>query len=534
LYIGGVQVARGYLNRPELTAEKFIPDPFSALSEARLYRTGDLARYLPGGEIEYLGRTDHQVKIRGFRIELGEIETVLEEHVSVGQAVVMAREDVPGNKRLVAYMIGAAGQTPSASVLRDHLKERLPEYMVPSAFVPLEKFPLSSNGKVDRKALPVPEYARPELEDAYVAPRTPTEQALAEIWTAVLGVERIGVTDNFFALGGNSLLAVRLFVRVRKWAGIDLPLATLFKSPTIGGLAELLSSSSHKTTGSGEAKSFDVSSLVQQSRCLVPIRPEGKRPPVFLIHAIGGNMLYYFSMLDHLGHDQPVYGLQARGVDGMLPPHTSITAMASHYINEIRSVQPSGPYFMGGASFGGTVAFEIARQLMHQGEDVAFLALLDSIGPGPRGYRHWRDALRWRLSPTKEVDDQTQQITLLLYLLKRTTRFLANRISILKCALCSLSSHQIPLELREVYLTRCHDKAIKSYVPHQYLGPITLFRGPSGNEWPHSDPELGWKNIAKGVFKIIPIPAGHHEFVESVELGNKFAEELKSAQEHSL
>jgi amino acid adenylation domain-containing protein len=235
LYIGGVGLARGYLSRPGLTAERFVPSPYG--EGERLYRTGDLVRWRPDGELEFLGRLDHQVKLRGYRIELGEIETVLSDHPAVRQGVVVAREDAPGDKRLVAYVVGDDAAALETSDLRAHLKRGLPEYMVPSAFVVLDALPLTPNGKVDRKALPVPE-GRPAGEAAYEAPRTPTEQALAEIWAEILRVERVGIHDNFFILGGHSLLATRVIMRTRDRLGMVLPLRTLFESPTIAQWAK--------------------------------------------------------------------------------------------------------------------------------------------------------------------------------------------------------------------------------------------------------------------------------------------------------
>jgi amino acid adenylation domain-containing protein len=240
LYLGGAQVGHGYHNRPELTAERFIPDPFNDAEVARLYKTGDKVRHLPDGNIEYLGRMDHQVKIRGFRIELGEIETVLGQCPSVGGCVVVVREDVPGDKRLVAYLTAKAGEPPNVSELRSLLQTKLPEYMVPSAFVTLDRFPLTPNGKLDRKALPMPDLARPELEKAFVAPRTPIERVLADIWGEVLGLKQIGVHDNFFELGGHSLLATQVISRVRQAFEVDLPLRSLFESPTVEGMASSL------------------------------------------------------------------------------------------------------------------------------------------------------------------------------------------------------------------------------------------------------------------------------------------------------
>nr|MBA3356212.1 amino acid adenylation domain-containing protein [Pyrinomonadaceae bacterium] len=238
LYIGGAGLAQGYLRRPELTAERFIANPFSAEAGARLYKTGDLARYLPSGEIECLGRLDHQVKIRGFRIELGEVEAVLAGHKSVRENVVVTREDVPGEKRLVAYVIPKQDEASSVSELRSYLKERLPEYMVPSAFVLLQELPLTPNGKVDRRALPVPDQGRPELEKAFVAPRTAVEELVAGVWADVLRREQVGVYDNFFDLGGHSLLATQVISRVRVALQVELSLHSLFEEPTVAGLAE--------------------------------------------------------------------------------------------------------------------------------------------------------------------------------------------------------------------------------------------------------------------------------------------------------
>ena len=239
LYIGGAGVARGYLNRPELTAEKFIPDPFSAAPGARMYRTGDLARYRPDGNIEFLGRADHQVKIRGFRIELGEIEAALGQHPAVREAVVLAREDAArAEKRLVAYVVAEREPLPTTTDLRNFLKEKLPEYMVPAVFVLLDALPLMPNGKIDRRALPSPDRSRPELDKAFVAPRTPTEELLAEIWAQLLDLERVGIHDNFFDLGGHSLLATQLVSRMRETFQVEIPLRRLFEVPTVAGLAE--------------------------------------------------------------------------------------------------------------------------------------------------------------------------------------------------------------------------------------------------------------------------------------------------------
>ncbi len=532
IYISGKGVARGYWQRPDLTDEKFITRRSADHADSRMYRTGDRARYLPDGAIEFLERVDYQVKIRGFRIELGEIESALKENKEIRDVRVIAREDVPGEKRIVAYIVPEKGKNPSGGDLRNHLKGKLPDYMVPSAFMILEKIPLTPNGKVDRKALTIPELAGTEMEETYMAPRTDTEKALAAIWEDILGINKIGIDDNFFALGGHSLLAVRLFVRIRKWAGIDMPLATLFKSPTVRAFAEILEAHGVKDHTS-EEKILSSAANVQQWRSLVPMQTGGNLPPVFLMHAGGGNVLNYFPLLPHLASDQPVYGLQARGLDGILPPHSSLYKMAGHYISEIRSVQPSGPYFLAGASFGGTVAFEMAQQLMKQGEKTALLVLFDTIGPGEKGYRAWRTSLKSRLSRTFE-DGQTRKIPIPLYIVKRIRRYLTNRIGILQCGFFTLIKHPIPLELREGYMLRKHNKAINGYRPMPYAEAISLFRGATENEWPYNDPELGWKGTATGGLKIINIDAHHLDFMDSPDLGRLFAAEVKSAQDKIL
>jgi len=260
LYIGGDGLARGYLNCPELNAQKFIPNPFSDEPGARLYKTGDLVRYLPDGNIEFLGRIDHQVKIRGFRIELAEIEAILSQHPDVRTAVVVAREDMPGQKRVVAYLVANQPPAPPSSELRRFLKQKLPDYMVPSAFVMLPALPLTPNGKVNRQALPTPNQVRPELELAFVAPRDALETQLTRIWSEVLGIQPIGVTDNFFELGGHSLLAVRLFALIKQRCGKSLPLATLFQQGTVEQLASILRQKGWSPSWSS----------------LVPIQPQGK------------------------------------------------------------------------------------------------------------------------------------------------------------------------------------------------------------------------------------------------------------------
>ncbi len=363
LHIGGASLARGYLNRPELTAEKFIFNPFNDKISTRLYKTGDLVRYLSDGNIEFLGRLDRQVKIRGFRIELREIETAIAQHRSVRETVVVAREDVPGDKRLVAYIVPIQ-VPPTCRELRHFLLQKLPDYMVPNAIVVLSAMPLTPNGKVDRRALPAPDTS---LSDSisFVPPRDQVEQQLQRIWSEVLQLSNVGVHDNFFELGGHSLLAVRLMAQTQQHFGKNLPLATLFKSPTIEQLASCLRSNADSKLWSP----------------LVAIQPNGDKQPFFCVPGVGGNVIYFYELARHLGLDQPFYGFSAKGLDGESEPFYRVEDIASYYIEAMQTLQPRGPYLLGGHSFGGVVAFEMAIQLQKQGHEVALVAIIDTIAP---------------------------------------------------------------------------------------------------------------------------------------------------------
>ncbi|MEH2032602.1 MAG: non-ribosomal peptide synthase/polyketide synthase [Nostoc sp.] len=299
MYVGGAGVARGYLNRPDLTQQRFISNPFSNNRQARLYKTGDKARYLPNGELEYLGRIDNQVKIRGFRIELGEIEALLASHPDVWENVVMVREDEPGNKRLVAYVVPKVEQSPKVAELRRFLKQKLPEYMVPNAFVQLEALPLTANGKIDRRALPIPDNSQIELEDNFVAPTTATEKTLAAIWAEVLGMQQIGINDNFFTLGGHSLIATQIISRIREVFEIEVPLRHIFEAPTIASLTEVIETAQKE----GLQEQSDISMEFETLPPLVPIPRDTHIPLSFAQQAV-----WYFQQLyaDSCAYNSPI------------------------------------------------------------------------------------------------------------------------------------------------------------------------------------------------------------------------------------
>jgi len=496
LYIGGVGLARGYLNRPDLTAEKFIPNPFSAEPGTRLYKTGDLVRYLPDGTIEFLGRVDHQVKIRGFRIELGEIEAVLGHHPAVREAVVVAAEDAPGEKRLVAYVVAEREPRPTATDLRRFLQEKLPEYMVPAVFVLLEALPLMPNGKVDRRALPAPDRARPELEKAFVAPRDALELQLTHIWEEVLGVRPIGVRDNFFELGGHSLLAVRLFTLIENRLGKRLPLATVFQGATIEHLTSILRRPANPVPRSS----------------LVALRPGGSKRPLFLIHPAGGHVFPYVHLAHYLGPDQPCYGLQARGLEEGHDPHTRIEDMAAYYIKALQTVQLEGPYLLGGWSMGGVVAFEMAQQLHAQGQRVALLALLDARMPTPDekfaeedfAARLLVDFVRYfglSLDPWESLSRLPKE-ELLTRVLEQ-----AKRASLVPQELEVSHAH------RFVQLLKTDFRATRNYVLHLYPSRVTLFKASEELAGTSPDPTLGWSEWAAGGVEVHVVPGNHANMV---------------------
>ncbi len=373
LLIGGDGVGRGYLGRPALTAERFLPDPFAAEPGARVYRTGDLVRRRSGGILEFLGRADFQVKIRGFRIELGEIEAVLSCCPEVRRAVAVVREDVPGDRRLVVYVVPAAnaGADPLVSFdpagPRQLLRERVPEYMVPAAWVVLAELPLTPNGKVDRKALPAPEAARAGRALDFVPPRTAEERVIGAVWSEVLRLDRVGVQESFFELGGHSLLLAQVQRRLRERFARELSVIDLFRYPTVESLAQFL----------GPLLEREVT----LPPSLVELQPRGSEPPLFLVHPLSGELLLYRYLVSGLGSDQPVYGFQARGFGDGLEPLSRVEDMADLYVESLLAFRPRGPYLLAGSSFGGLVAYEMARQLRCRGHEVALVALIDASAP---------------------------------------------------------------------------------------------------------------------------------------------------------
>ncbi|WP_329218544.1 amino acid adenylation domain-containing protein [Streptomyces sp. NBC_01485] len=381
LYIAGAGLARGYLNRPGLSAERFVADPYGAPG-TRMYRTGDLARRRADGELVYLGRTDDQIKLRGHRIEPGEIETALTRLPGIGRAVVVVREDRPGDQRLVAYLVPDANRLDAEGELDAadpavELSAVLPAYMVPSAFVTVDTLPLTANGKLDRAALPAPEYAATQ---GGRGPRTPGEATLCELIADLLGVERVGVDDSFFDLGGHSLLAMKLLSAIHSAFGTRLSIADVFRTPTAAGLARSLDGDADGVIGGGIGGGIGADPFEP----LLPLRTGGRRPALFCVHPAGGLSWPYAGLLRHLDPEQPVYGLQAPGLTRPDAADGTVADLAGTYAELIKGVQPTGPYHLLGWSLGGVLAHAVAEQLQRDGEEVAVLALMDAYPMPPR------------------------------------------------------------------------------------------------------------------------------------------------------
>jgi amino acid adenylation domain-containing protein len=492
LYIGGAGLARGYLGRDELTRERFVEN--SAFRGGRLYRTGDFARWLPDKTLECLGRVDNQVKIRGFRIELGEVEAMLSRHQAVKQCVAIVREDTPGDRVLAAYFEPTTDIQPSVADFRAHLKTELPDYMVPSLFIPMAKLPLTPNGKIDRKALPAPAGLRIEAKNDFIAPRTPLEQALARSWAKVLKIPRVGLRENFFELGGHSLAAVSLLSDIEKLTGKTLPLATLFQASTIEALAAILGNEDWKPSWSS----------------LVPIEPQGSKDPLFLVHGAEGNVLLYRQLAKYLGPDQPVYGLQSQGLGGDGKLNTTIPSMATQYIKQMMTVQAHGPYFIGGYCLGGLISFEIAQQLTAMGEKVELVVMLDtynqaSVSPSKlrvqlpfhilqNAWFHGANAIRAK----DRKKFLSEKLDIALY--RSGIRLRAGFHSLRRMA-----GLEAPNAYPHLIVKKVNDDAADRYIPSTYNGRVAVIRS-QGSFLGLGSPTLGWNEVVRGRLEVYQLP----------------------------
>jgi len=538
IYIGGAGLARGYLNRPDLTAEKFVLNPFGQPGD-RLYRTGDLGRYLPDGNIEFLGRIDYQVKIRGFRIELGEIEAVLKQFPGIRDGVVVVREDVPGNKRLVAYYIPETEVIEPKHLLRAYLANKLPPYMVPATFVEMAEFPLNPNGKLDRRALPAPEQ-QTCFDSVFVAPKDAFEIGLAQIWEELLGVQPIGVKDNFFELGGDSLMTVQLFSKIEQQFGKKLPLSTLVTAPTIAQLAQVLRS--------------NVSTIREMT---VLLKQGTGRSSFFIIHDGDGETLLYRSLANRLSPSVSVYGVQPYGSDEFPILHARIEEMAASYIRAIRKVQPEGPYLLGGLCAGGVLAFEVAVQLQQQGQQVGMVAIIDAAdvkATEKGGYILNQRIDRFstifhkstKMKPHRQVLfllNQLKQrtVNLISYEVRKNYETLRDQFQLVFFKYFLDHDMQLPAFVKHIPVRNILALAREQYTPQRLFdGEIQLYRATKRSpifdntpidDTPYierfSDPLLGWGKRATAGVQAYDIPGGHSSMLQEPNV-QVIAEKIQS------
>lgn len=532
--IGGNQVgeivvksrylALGYWRKPDLTQTVFQTDPEGG--DERVYYTGDLGRMRSDGCLEHLGRNDDQVKIRGHRIEISEIETVLLDHPSVKEIAVVAREDRDAEKRLIAYIV-PGHTTATTSELRSCLTSRLPDYMVPSAFVTLDALPVTPSGKVDRRALPEPVEIPRRAAGSLVSPRDALELKLVRIWETVFGVQPIGLREDFFELGGDSLLALRMFLELQQSFGPQLPVDTLLHAPTVEQLAEVL----RRKDLPGDWSS------------LVVMQGGGSRPPLFLVHTFGGNLLDYRELVRLLGPEQPVYGLQPkRWTNGEDVPHSQLEDMAAHYVKAMRAVQPTGPYYLGGFCVAGVVALEMARKLEDQGERVALLAVFDAAAPLGADHRtplwHLLVAIGFfRNLPSWMRNNLPHRYGHFLRRIAIRVRGEA-RVAWRRLIWRQPPSHartlgdflgdlsHIPEKPRRMMEVRY--RALHSYQPKPYPGRITLFRAQALPLLRAHDPQLGWGKLAARGVEVKVIADSNHLLLREPHV-EKLAIELRAS-----
>lgn len=516
LFIGGYGLAKGYFGREDLTTERFMPDPF--IPGGRMYATGDLARFKSNGEVECLGRNDGQVKVRGYRIELGEIEAELQRVPGVKVAAVITSEYRPGDVRILAYLSTGNGVAIEERVLRETLSKKLPTYMIPSHFTHMKEIPTTLNGKIDKKSLPkiqAPSSGETKNEEALQVPvvkenkEDSVREILRSIWIELLGVRELKDSDNFFNVGGNSLLAVQLFSKISNVFKISLPLATLIEAEDFKAFAINLEQKLNPEKNSGNPENDrtgtqkSISVVPQIFKSMVAIKSTGDSNPFFCFHGVGGNILNYVTLVPATKNERPLLALQSVGMDGITPPLVSIEEMAKSYIREIKAVQPEGPYLLGGGSMGGMIAFEAAIQLIKSGEKIDKLIMFDTFGPN----------LDLR-SYTKERGKP------FLVRLKRAFfirgRNLFNKFQTYFYR--ELGLHvPLPVLLREI--ERKNYQAIWKYFPTEpFAGDLHLVRSKIESTGWYSDPAMGWKGNISGEIKTYEINGTHENFIESQEL----------------
>lgn len=487
LYIGGVGVARGYANDPQKTKASFVPDPFNRHAGGMMYRTGDLGRMMPDYNMEFLGRKDNQVKINGFRVELGEIESVLNSCEAVYNAVVLAKEGGDGSKRLIAYIVPNGRFDKEA--IENFLKTKLPEYMVPGMWVPLESLPLNSNGKIDRNALPEHEEVK-QSRKIIIAPGTETEKMLTAIWKDCIGISECSIDDNFFALGGHSLMAVQILSKIEKKIGKKLQLAVLFKHPDIRSLAAFI----------------EIEKKDANYKSLVAIKPSGSKTPLYIIHGEGLNVLNFSTLAEYMDEERPIFGLQARALNGEDAPEESIQQIAAYYMGEILQHNPNGPYLIAGYSFGGYVAVEIEKQMKAMGKTIQMLMMFDTDAEKTE-YKDWYYIFSKKVKRNFPIFLAFLKSILKHPILTFKRQFTNHPPSFLSNYLYRKDSKgffQLIKKIKEKHLI-----AFRTYKMEPFNNKVFLFKAQVCVHYVDDAAFLGWKNYAKNGVELFEVPGDH-------------------------
>jgi amino acid adenylation domain-containing protein len=485
LYIGGVGVARGYANDPEKTRNSFIPDPFNSSFGGVMYRTGDLGRMMPDLNMEFMGRKDNQVKIQGFRVELGEIESVLNSCGLVTSAVVLAKDGADGKKMLVGYIV-PKGKYEREPVI-DFLKTKVPHYMVPAVWIELSELPLTSNGKIDRKALPEVDQAT-AVKKSYLEPATETEKVMAALWKESMGLDHISAEDNFFELGGHSLMAVRILSKFEKKTGKNLQLAVLFKYPNIRSLSDFIDNSQSESI----------------YKSLVPIKASGNKAPIYIIHGEGLNVLNFSHLVTYMDSEQPIYGLQALGLMGDDQPLENLPDIAGHYIKEIMQHNPSGPYLLAGYSFGGYVAVEMRKQLTAMGRQVKMLMMFDTNAEKTE----YKD---WMILPKKVKRNLPKLLSFIKSLLSHPLALAKQQYQLFtQKRLEKTSKHDAKSFYQKIKnIKQKHLVAFRKYPMEAFDDKVYLYRADICVHYVNDYEFLGWKKFAKKGVELYHIPGDH-------------------------
>lgn len=509
IYVRTPFLTRGYIGEPELNARTFLPDRFGGDMNVRLFRTGDWGYYRLDGAVEYAGRRDDQVKVRGFLIPMGDIENTLLQHPAVKRAVVVVRGETSEERQVIAYVLSDTQPEPTHEELAHLLHKHLPTHMIPSSFVLLESFPLTPNGKIDRRALPEPGAERSRVARADAETRDALELRLIPLWEQALGIHPCGVTDNFFDLGGNSLRAASLLANIEKELGTSLSLRAMVEAPTIRSMAALLNNRRNdKRSHSGP----------------IPLQPAGTRPPLFCAPAAsGGSLFHYRALAAHIGQDQPLYALEPCGLDGTQPPHEDLEEMAAYHVQQIREIQPEGPYYLCGYSLGGNIAYVMARQLHAMGQEIGLLILFDTRAyplPEPP-LTSW---IRCRFRTVQHLENLRTYVTfsqrfhylwrLLQNALVQTpkiVRRLYQRVSGKKSKPTSDPDASVPQRQQQAIDRVSMGQQIASacYQPAPYAGDLVLLRAHVQRPWIPYDPKLGWEPYIQGKLTIIETPGTH-------------------------